>query len=72
MCTVAYDHVSVELGVANVYLEEEVRLLESYGFFKKHVEKYRTRPFLFLRKRKLTRCWKLCYNLFKVIKYKKG
>ena len=33
------DQLSVELGVANVYLEDEVRLLENYGFLKKHGEK---------------------------------
>ena len=37
------DQLSVELGVANVYLEDEVRLLENYGFLKKHgVKKYQT------------------------------
>lgn len=37
------DQLSVELGVANVYLEDEVRLLENYGFLKKHGErKYQT------------------------------
>ena len=33
------DQLSVELGVANVYLEDEVRLLENYGFLKKYGEK---------------------------------
>ena len=33
------EQLSVELGVASVYLEEEVRLLEMYGFLKKHGEK---------------------------------
>ena len=33
------DQLSVELGVANVYLEDEVRLLENYGFLKRHGEK---------------------------------
>ena len=33
------EQLSVELGVANVYLEDEVRLLENYGFLKKHGEK---------------------------------
>ena len=33
------DQLSVELGVANVYLEDEVRLLVNYGFLKKYGEK---------------------------------
>ena len=33
------EQLSVELGVASVYLEDEVKLLEMYGFLKKHGEK---------------------------------